>query len=41
MKEDGQEFGVTESRVSQLIKRYKDHIRDNWEKQDLYAMLAA
>lgn len=41
MKEVGQKFGVTESRVSQLIKRYKDHLRDNWEKQDLYAMLAA
>jgi RNA polymerase sigma factor (sigma-70 family) len=41
MKEVGLRLGVTESRISQLIKRYKQHIRDRWEKCDLFAMLAA
>lgn len=41
MKEVGEKFGVTESRISQLIKRYKQHLRDRWQKCDLYETLAA
>ena len=41
MKEVGEKFGVSESRISQLIKRYKDQIRSNWKKDDLRFVLAA
>lgn len=41
MKEVGKKFGVSESRISQLISQYKMRIRDNWEYADLQAELAA
>jgi RNA polymerase sigma factor (sigma-70 family) len=41
MKQVGEKFGVTESRISQLIKRYKSCIRDRWSKSDLCEQLAA
>lgn len=41
MKEVGEKFGVTESRVSQLIKRYKKCIRDKYEEHELRVLLAA
>lgn len=41
MKEVGQKIGVTEGRVSQLIKKYKDQIRSNWSEVDFKEELAA
>ena len=41
MKEVGEKFGVSESRISQLIKRYKDQIRSDWNSVDLRFELAA
>jgi RNA polymerase sigma factor (sigma-70 family) len=41
MKEVGAKFGVSESRISQLIKRYKDQIRSDWTASDLRFELAA
>lgn len=41
MKEVGQKFGVSEGRISQLIKEYKDRIRDKWTETDLRIELAA
>ena len=41
MKEVGDRIGVSESRVSQLLKRYKQQIQDNWTPQGLYEELAA
>jgi RNA polymerase sigma factor (sigma-70 family) len=41
MKEVGQKFGVSESRVSQLIKLYKKQIRSAWAEDALRSELAA
>lgn len=41
MKEVGKKFGVSESRISQLITQYKTQIRSNWQYEDLQAELAA
>ncbi len=41
MKEIGDRFGVSESRISQLIKRYKERIRADWDRTELYSVLAA
>jgi RNA polymerase sigma factor (sigma-70 family) len=41
MKEIGEKFGVSESRISQLIKRYKKQISSKWSKEDLELELAA
>lgn len=41
MKEIGEKFNVTESRVSQLIKSYKARIQECWTKEELGAALAA
>jgi RNA polymerase sigma factor (sigma-70 family) len=41
MKEVGEKFGVTEGRISQLIKQYKEQIRDNWTEEALRTELAA
>lgn len=40
MKEVGAKFGVSESRVSQLIKQYKDRIRSDWSEQELRDLAA-
>jgi RNA polymerase sigma factor (sigma-70 family) len=37
MREVGQKFNVSESRISQLIKQYKDRIRKEWAVADLAA----
>ena len=41
MKDVGKQFGVSESRISQLIKRYKDRIGESYTKAELYEVLAA
>jgi RNA polymerase sigma factor (sigma-70 family) len=42
MKDIGNQFGVSESRISQLIKRYKERISENYStKQELREALAA
>lgn len=41
MKEVGDKFGVSESRISQLIKCYKGRIRSKWSEEALRAELAA
>lgn len=41
MREIGEKFGVSESRISQLIKSYKMKIKSTWDSNDLYALLAA
>lgn len=41
MKEVGEKFGVTEGRISQLIKEYKQRIRNDWSESELRAELAA
>lgn len=41
MKEVGEKFGVSESRISQLVKSYKDRIRQDWSESELRAQLAA
>jgi len=41
MKEVGDKFGVTEGRISQLIKQYKEKIRSNWTYSELCKELAA
>ena len=41
MKDVGKQFGVSESRISQLIKRYKDCIRENHTESELRETLAA
>lgn len=41
MKEVGEKFGVSESRISQLIKRYKEKISSEWTEEDLRLELAA
>jgi RNA polymerase sigma factor for flagellar operon FliA len=41
MKEVGEKFGVTEGRISQLIKEYKNRIRADWSEEDLRMELAA
>lgn len=41
MKEVGDKFGVSESRISQLIKNYRDQIKNDWSECDLRSELAA
>lgn len=41
MKEVGEKFGVSESRISQLIKQYKSRIQSEWSEDELRAELAA
>ena len=41
MKTIGEKFGVTEGRISQLIKEYKSRIRSDWTEEDLRLELAA
>ncbi len=41
MKEVGDKFGITEGRISQLIKQYKSRIRDAWTEEQLCIELAA
>lgn len=41
MREVGDRFGVSESRISQLIKQYKTSIRANWTRIELSEQLAA
>lgn len=41
MKEIGEKFGVSESRISQLIKGYKERIKSDWNQMELYSVLAA
>lgn len=41
MKEVGEKFGISESRISQLIKQYKNQIRSDWNELDLRVELAA
>ena len=41
MKEVGDKFGVSESRISQILKKYKARIRSSWEEQEFRAELAA
>lgn len=41
MKEVGDKFGVSESRISQLIKAYKADIRSHWNECELRSVLAA
>ena len=41
MKEVGEKFGVSESRISQLIKQYKRRIQNEWSEEDLVLELAA
>ena len=41
MKEFGNLFGVSESRVSQLFTSYKQEIRQRWSQSELQEMLAA
>lgn len=40
MKEVGEKFGVSEGRVSQLIKQYKNRIRDTWSEEELMELAA-
>ncbi len=41
MKEVGEKFGVSESRISQLISKYKACLRDTWSETELRIELAA
>ncbi len=41
MKEVGQKFGVSESRISQLISEYKSHIQSRWHGSSVYYEMAA
>jgi len=41
MKEVGERFGVSESRISQLITKYKSRIKERWSESDLRIELAA
>lgn len=41
MKEVGEQFGVSESRISQLISKYKSRIREVWSEAELRIELAA
>lgn len=41
MKEVGDKFGVSESRISQLIKTYKSQIKGQWNEIELRSELAA
>ena len=41
MREVGEKFNVSESRISQMIKRYKERIRDKWTGSELREQLAA
>lgn len=40
LKEVGEKFGVSESRISQLIKQYKHQIKEEWLEQDLRDLAA-
>jgi len=41
MKEIGNRYGVSESRISQLISRNKKRVKDKWDYQDLTYFLSA
>lgn len=41
LKEIAGDCHVTESRISQLMTSYKDHIKKRWDKNEIYAELAA
>lgn len=41
MKEVGEKFGVSESRISQMIKQYKTRIQADWSGDLLFSELAA
>lgn len=41
MKEVGEKFGISESRISQLIKQYKAQIKQKWQFFELWEELAA
>ena len=41
MKEVGERFGVSESRICQLITKYKSRIKEKWSEKDLRVELAA
>lgn len=41
MKEVGEKFGVSESRISQIFKKYKAKILSSWDQTTLTAELAA
>ena len=41
MKEVGRIIGVTEGRVSQIIKNYMTHLRQRYERSELQELLAA
>jgi RNA polymerase sigma factor (sigma-70 family) len=41
MKEVGEKFGVSESRISQLIKLYKRKVQSHWAESELRSELAA
>lgn len=41
MKEIGEKWDISESRVSQLIKLYKNKIRKDWDENSLFLELAA
>jgi len=40
LKEIGKVIGVSEGRVSQLLKKYREQIRDRWDYLELAAMAA-
>ena len=40
MKEVGEKFGVSEGRISQLIKQYKERIREEWPEEALRELAA-
>lgn len=40
MKEVGEQFGVSEGRISQLIKQYKERIRADWQEEELRELAA-
>ena len=41
MKEVGEKFGVSESRISQLISKYRNRIKEVWSEPELRIELAA
>ena len=41
MKEVGEKFGISESRISQIFKKYKARILSSWDEQSLRSELAA
>ena len=41
MREVGDKFGVSESRISQIIKKYRTNVRSSWDKRSFQVELAA